>query len=92
MYTNARFRRSEVKAIPFGNSDHYMLEYVRYMRDPPIPARVIRRRSYKNFILQDFLNDLKVLDWSPLYACMDLDYAVHLFTSSFKNVLDLHAP
>ena len=23
---------------------------------------------------------------------MDLDYAVHLFTSSFKNVLDLHAP
>ena len=46
----------------------------------------------QNFILQNFLNALKVLDWSPLYACMDLDYAVYLFTSSFKNVLDLHAP
>ena len=36
VYTNARFRCSEVKAIPFGNSDHVLLRSLPFS---PVPSR-----------------------------------------------------
>ena len=77
---------------PFGNSDHDLIGYVRFSKDPPTPARTIRKRSYKNFNEKDFLSHLRQVDWSAVYYCQDVDLAVETFTSLFKNVLDEHAP
>ena len=92
VYTNYKFRCSDVNVSSFGNSDHQLISYIRYSKDPPEPARTIKRRSYKNFVVTDFLKDLGQVDWLPVYLALDVDLAVSIFTGLFKEVLDLHAP
>ena len=92
IYTNCKFRCSEVNVIPFGGSDHDLLMYLRYSKDPPDPARTIRRRSYKTFVADNFLADLSKVDWTEVYTCQDLDVAVDTFTRNFREVLNPHAP
>ena len=92
VYTNQKFRCSSVTVSPFGNSDHELISYIRVSKEPPCPSRMIRRRTYKNFVKDDFLRDLSKINWSPVYSCQDVDIAVQIFTSIFKEVLNLHAP
>ena len=92
IYTNYRFRCSVAKVIPFGNSDHNIVQYVRFSKEAPSPSRTIRKRSYKTFILTEFLAELQDLDFSSVYFCNDLDEAVSRFTNLMNQVLDNHAP
>ena len=92
IYTNYKYRCSDVTIVPFGGSDHDMLVYTRYSKDPPAPSRTIRRRSYKNFNSENFLEELSQADWGTVYFCQDLDIAVDTFTRIFREVLDKHAP
>ena len=69
-----------------------MLVYTRYTKDPPDPARTIRRRSYKTFVADSFLADLSQVDWTEVYTCQDLDLAVDTFTRKYREVLNQHAP
>ena len=48
VYTNYKYRCSDISVISFGGSDHDLIGYTRYSKDPPVPARTIRKRSYKN--------------------------------------------
>ena len=92
IYTNARFRCSEPSIISFGDSDHDLLKYVRYSKIPPIPARIICKRNYKNFDKNAFLDDVSRVDWYDVYCCQDVNDAVETFTKKFKYVLNCHAP
>ena len=92
VYTNYKFRCSKISTFSFGNSDHDLLSYVRFSKEPPAPTRTIRKRSYKNFCAEKFLSDLKLVDWSWVYSCQDVDDSVYWFTHLFKIVLDQHAP
>ena len=92
VYTNASFRCSEVKIIPFGSSDHEIIGYTRFMKEPPCPARTIRKRSYKNFVPEAFCNDLRKINWVEVTSCQDLDIATDIFTHIFQSVLSKHAP
>ena len=91
-YTNAKFRCSDVVVTPFGGSDHDLISYTRYSKDPPSPSKTIRRRSYKKFVAQDFLADMRQVDWNDVYSCRDLDLATDIFTRKFRDVLNKHAP
>ena len=91
VYCNAKFKCSVPLVIPFGASDHDMVSYVRFSKDPPVPARTIRRRSYKHFIEEDFLYDMSLVNWSKVYACVDVDQAVNPFNKKFQQVLYVHA-
>ena len=92
VYTNCKFRCSDITVSAFGASDHDIVEYVRYSKLPPSPARTIVRRSYKNFNIHAFLRDLSFVDWSDIYRCYNVDKSVELFTTKFVMVLDWHAP
>ena len=92
VYCNAKHKCSTPTVISFGASDHDLISYTRYSKDPPGPSRTIRKRSYKNFIPEDFITDLAVVDWSDIYASKDVDEAVDLFTKKFRQVLNVHAP
>ena len=92
VYVNYKSRCSDISVISFGNSDHDLIGYVRYAKDPPSPARTIRKRSYKNFNEEDFLNHLRQIDWSAVFYCQDVDVAVETFTRMFKFVMDEHIP
>ena len=54
--------------------------------------RTIRKRSYKDFDKNQFLEDLAEVDWVDVLSCPDLDVAVASFTHKFKHVLNIHAP
>ena len=92
IYTNYRFRCSKVSVESFGASDHDLIGYTRFSKDPPTPPRTIRKRSYKKFNPEDFLEDLREADWLQVNLCKDVDEAVSTFTNTFKDVLDKHAP
>ena len=92
IYTNAKFRCSSITVTSFGGSDHDIVGYIRYTKVPPSPARTIRKRSYKNFVLEDFLKDLRSVDWTEVYRCGDVDLSAEIFTRKFVDVLNPHAP
>ena len=92
VYTNVKFRCSTPSVEAFGHSDHDTVYYTRYSKVPPAPAKTIRKRSYKQFVPERFLNDLKTANWSEVYQNVDVDIAVERFSSIFKNILDIHAP
>ena len=92
VYCNAKHKCSKPTVTPFGASDHDIISYTRYSKEPPAPARTIRKRSYKEFIPEDFVTDLAVVNWSDIYSCNDVDQAVDIFTRKFRQVLNHHAP
>ena len=91
-YTNAKHRCSEPDIISFGDSDHDAVGYIRYSKVPSSPSRTICKRSYKNFDSQAFINDIKLMNWSDVYSCVDVDLAANFLTMKINSVLDQHAP
>ena len=92
VYTNTKYRCSSVTVIPFGGSDHDAVGYIRYSKAPPSPARTIRKRSYKEFVQENFISDLKKVEWHEVFMAQDVDIATEIFTRKFVGVLNLHAP
>ena len=92
VYCNAKYKCSNPNVVPFGASDHDLVTYTRYSKEPPVPARTIRKRSYKEFIPSNFIADLSEVDWADVYTCTDVDLAVDIFTRKFRQVLNVHAP
>ena len=92
VYCNYKHRCSQVKIITNGASDHDQVSYTRYSKDPPSPARVIRKRSYKNFKVDEFIEELDTVDWTEVYACEDVDVAAEVFGRKFRFIVNKHAP
>ena len=92
IYTNCKYKCSSPIITSFGNSDHDIIGFVRLSKVPPEPARIIKKRSYKNFDKNLFLSDIAKIDWLDVLTCPDLDIAVSCFTNKFKYVLNDHAP
>ena len=92
VYCNYRHKCSTPRVLVSGASDHDILSYVRFSKNPPSPARVTRRRSYKNFVQEEFLQHLSLVDWTEVYTNPDLDSAVEIFTEKFRFILNQHAP
>ena len=92
LYCNFKHRCSKITVTSTGTSDHDMFSYTRLSKEPPIPARTIRKRSYKNFSEEKFLLDLSKVDWSEVYLCQDVDSAAAALTRKLCYVLNVHAP
>ena len=91
-YTNVKHRCSGITVTSAGCSDHDIISYVRYSKEPPSPARTIRKRSYKNFKQEKYLEDLETVDWTDVLACGDVDTANDIFTRKLQSILNFHAP
>ena len=92
IYTNVKHRCSPVTITPCGTSDHDMISYTRYSKEPHSPPRTIRKRSYKHFVEEKYLEDLAKVKWDDILCCTDLDMATDLLTRKLKYVLNVHAP
>jgi hypothetical protein len=87
-----RQHASDATVVSFGDSDHDLIGYTRYSKNPPIPARIICKRSYKRFDSQAFQSDVENTDWSDVYSFDDVDLATECFTGKFRYILNVHAP
>ena len=92
IYTNARHKCSSANVMACGASDHDVVCFTRYSKSPPAQSRVIVRRSYRQFVKNDFLADMESMDWSDVYVYRDVDDAVCCFTAKFNVILNKHAP
>ena len=62
IYTNVKFKCSQPVIESFGNSDHDIIGFTRLSKEAPVRSKTVRKRSYKNFVSDQFLNDLKQAD------------------------------
>ena len=92
VYANKKHRCSDIVVTPYGGSDHDIVGYTRFSKVPPEPSRTIRKRSYKDFILEDFLRDMGEVDWSEVYMCQDVDISTEILTRKIVDILNIHAP
>ena len=75
-----------------GTSDHDIIGYTRFSKEPASPARTIRKRSYKTFKEDKFLQDLSQVEWNDVLSCVDVDEATERLTTKLRDVLNNHAP
>ena len=92
IYTNVKHRCSNPEIISFGASDHDLISYIRYSKEPPSQAKTVRKRSYKSFDAEKYIADLNQTDFTEVLICHDIDKAVAILTEKIKQVLDRHAP
>ena len=52
----------------------------------------MKKRSYKNFNEQDFIEAVRNISWYDVYSCQDVDQAVDILTSKLTELLDKMAP
>ena len=91
-YTTCSEKLSPVNAVFWGGPDHKMIFGTRHSKLLNKNPRYVKKRSFKTFNPDAFLEDISKLYWWDIYQCDNVDTAVHLFTQRFSEVLDKHAP
>ena len=83
---------SKSGVIVSGISDHDLVYVIRKFKRPKSEPKLIKVRTFKNFVENDFLRDLRLADWSYFTKCEDLDHACDIFNRNVKTVAGKHAP
>ena len=91
-WTNRPDKLSEVEALIIGKSDHKLISAVRHTKVALSGHKFVRKRCYKNFDCGKFVEEVKKIQWWPVYQCEDVDRAVDLFTVALTSILDTLAP
>ena len=92
-YSNAPGKVSHPEIVAVGSSDHLGIVITKYTRAPKIKPKVIMKRSYKNFKVEDFLKDILNSNINEnVKAVQNVEEAALEFEKTFKEILDVHAP
>ena len=92
-YTNSPEKVSKPEVVAVGNSDHLGVVITKYSRATKTKPNTVKKRSYKNFLVEDFLTEVMESDINRVVtACNDVDAAAEIFEEMFKTILDKHAP
>ena len=91
LWTNIPGKMSQIYT-QYNGSDHKLIMGVRYSKMIKNTTRYVKKRSYKTFDEQIFLERIKNTSWWDVYQTTDIDIAVNLFTSKITFILDQMAP
>ena len=92
-YTNVPEKVAVPELVHVGNSDHLGIVVKKISRAAQIKPKIIQKRSYKCFIIENFLNDVHESQLNEkITACDDLEEAAKIFEEDFRTILDKHAP
>ena len=91
-WTNRPEKISEVEAHIIGKSDHKLICAVRHTKVVVQGHKYVRKRCYKRFDCDQFVEQVKLIQWWPVYECENVDRAVELLTQALTSVLDTMAP
>ena len=87
---------SAAEIIGVGESDHLGILVSKKTRDLRSSPKTIKKRIYKNFERNSFIQDMTDAKESGQFAQIhnadDIDEATEIFTKAFTEVLDKHAP
>ena len=77
---------------PIGCSDHSLIYVSRKLTCPRSIPRIIESRQYKNFVPDDFVNDMALVPWDTIEQIDNPIGAWEVWKQSFLAVANLHAP
>ena len=92
VYSNRPDKCSDINTEFSGGSDHKLLKFTRYAKSATRGVRYVRKRCFKNFEPEKFLEKVKKISWFNLYMCQDPSKAVELLTQNISNILNTMAP
>ena len=92
LYTNRADKLSQVETFYTGMSDHKLIKCRRHTKSLKAHQRYIRKRSFKNFKKDEFIEKLDRIELSEILECTDVDNAVEMLTTKLNSVLDELAP
>ena len=92
LFSNTTHRVTDHGVIHLTISDHSMIFCVVKSGVTKAPGKTIEYRSFKNYSKEDFVNDLKDVDWESVANKEDVDSAVSTWNKLFTNIADRHAP
>ena len=92
VYSNRPEKLSEVQSEYIGGSDHKLLRVVRFEKSLKRSGRYVKKRCFKNFKPEEFIQAVRNLSWYDLYSCEDVNSACELLTSKLTRILDDMAP
>ena len=75
IYSNKPEKLSDVHSEFMGGSDHRLLKVVRFSKSLKRSARYVRKRCFKNFKPEEFIQAVRQLSWYSLYLCQDVNQA-----------------
>ena len=92
VFTNCHEKMSEARALIRGYSDHRLILVTRFTKTICERARYTRKRSYKNFDENLFVQKIRDLSLLDVYMSQDANEAACIFTNKLTSVLDKMAP
>ena len=90
-WTNTPEKMSQIYTR-FNGSDHKVIFGVRYSKMMKSSTRYVKKRSYKNFDENKFIEKVRKLSWWDIYQSEDVDEAVDLLTTKLSAILNTMAP
>ena len=92
IYTNCQNKCSEASIVAAGNSDHLATVFTKYSRELRTKPRAIKKRSYKNFNEESFIQEVKYTSFDSVLDADTPEEATERFTNIFCNIIENHAP
>ena len=87
---------TNLQILGVGQSDHLGTFVIKKSREIRACPRTTKKRVYKNFIAKDFIQDIKHAKELGVFNLMhetnDIEVAGDVFTNTYNEVLDRHAP
>ena len=90
--TNVPTKCRDTKVEVGGNSDHLCVTTTKLAKEIVVRPATVKKRSYKYFVKENFLQEIKYTDFGGVLEEEDADKAAELFSEIFCSVLDNHAP
>ena len=92
IYTNTPEKIGQAQALIRGSSDHRLIFVNKHAKNIREHVRYVKKRSYKDFKEEDFMEAVNNIKWYDVYCCQDVDLAVDTFTNKITEILDRMAP
>ena len=90
--TNVPGKCNTIKVKSAGNSDHLGILVTKHTKEIVTKPQVVKKRSYKNFVEEDFLREIRFTNFDEILDEDDEENAAKLFSTIFRAILDNHAP
>ena len=94
--TNTPDKCSVPEVYSTANSDHLPIMVTKFSREVKTQPKTIKKRNYKNFSIEGFLNDVNAnvanKSFDKVLNNQNIDEASALFSGIFGSILNRHAP
>jgi hypothetical protein len=90
--TNCVENLDDSEVIPTSIGDHEMVGCVRKLNSRKFNSRTIKCRDYKNYDPESMRNELRELDWSPVFLSTNVNTAWNSMKNCLESVFNRHAP